>query len=427
MSDLIHLSASEAARMIARRELSSEELVTAHLDHIARRDEAVRAWAYLSADDAIRQAQARDRNPAVGPLHGVPVGIKDMTDTHDMPTSYGSPIYAGHRPVADAVPVALLRAAGAVILGKTVTTEFAFRHPGPTRNPHDPERTPGGSSSGSAAAVADCQVPVATGTQSGGSIIRPAAFCGVVGFKPTFDAISTQGTKQLAWSLDTFGLFARSIDDIALFLAVMTGSPSAAVDASHIHAPRIGLCQTSVWHQADDAARAAVETAARRLAAEGARVIDVELPSEARDIQEIHRAIIGFEMNIALSDERLRNADRLSIEMREQGLPMGAAVSFEEYQRCRDNAEAARRALGSLFDDFDALITPSAVGEASLGLNSTGSAVFSNAWSILHVPCLALPTGSGPNGLPIGIQLVGKRGEERDLLNLSEWVSRRLA
>jgi Asp-tRNA(Asn)/Glu-tRNA(Gln) amidotransferase A subunit family amidase len=427
MSDPLRLGASAAASMIARRELSSEDLVRALLDRIAQRDEAVAAWAYLSPDHAIGQARARDRGPVLGPLHGVPIGVKDMTDTYDMPTSYGSPIYAGHRPAADAVPVALARSAGAVILGKTVTTEFAFRHPGPTRNPHDPERTPGGSSSGSAAAVADFQVPAATGTQSGGSIIRPAAYCGVIGFKPTFDEISTQGTKQLAWSLDTVGLFARFIDDIALCESVMAGRAPVAVDASHIHAPRIGLCRTSVWQEADDAERSAVETAARRLSAEGARVIDVELPPEARDIQEIHRRIIGFEMKLALSDERTRNADKLSAEIREEGLAMGSSIAFEEYQRCRRDAEFARRALDALFDQFDTLITPSAVGEASLGLESTGSAVFSNAWSILHGPCIALPTGNGPNGLPIGVQLVGKRCEDRRLLNISEWVRARLA
>jgi len=424
--ELVGLGAGEAAKRIARGELTSESLVRAHLERIAERDESIRAWAYLAPETALAQARVRDRGPHLGPLHGVPIGIKDLMDTFDMPTGYGSPIYEEHRPVADAVPVAMLRAAGAVILGKTITTEFAFRHPGPTRNPRDPTRTPGGSSSGSAAAVADFQIPAATGTQTGGSIIRPAAYCGIVGFKPSFGDISTQGTKTMAWSWDTVGMFARTVDDLALMRAAMIGIAPAKVDASRVQSIRFGLCRTSEWHQAQIAQRTAVEDAAQRLEAAGATVKDVELPAAARDAQRIHRAIIHYEMRAALADERMRREAQLSTEMRVEGLPVGEAIPFEDYQRCRYEAESARLAVDALFDDCDALLAPSAVGEADPGLNSTGSAVFSNTWSMLHVPCITLPAGTGPDGLPLGLQLIGRRSRDEYLLDVAEWARLRI-
>jgi Asp-tRNA(Asn)/Glu-tRNA(Gln) amidotransferase A subunit family amidase len=427
MDDLVRLSASEAAGRIARGELTSEALVRAHLERIAARDREVRAWAHLSPDNAVAQARSRDSGPRIGPLHGVPVGVKDNIDTFDMPTTYGSPIYASHRPVADAACVALLRAAGAVILGKTASTEFAYKHPGPTRNPHDAARTPGGSSSGSAAAVADFQVPVATGTQTAGSVIRPAAFCGVVGFKPTFDDIPTQGAKTLAWSLDTIGALARSIDDAALLRAVMVGQPPNRVDPGRLSVIRLGLCRTAVWDEADEAEQTAVEAVARRLEVAGARLSDVALPAEAGDIQEIHRTIMNFELNAALADERRRLETLLSEEMRAEGLTTGAAIPFAEYRRRRGEAEAARWAVDALFDDHDALITASAVGEANSGLHSTGSAIFNSAWSMLHVPCVTLPAAVGPHGLPLGVQFVGRRGGDARLLDIAEWARRRLS
>jgi Asp-tRNA(Asn)/Glu-tRNA(Gln) amidotransferase A subunit family amidase len=424
--ELISLSAGEAAQRIARGALTSESLVRAHLERISQRDDSIRAWAYLAPETALAQARARDRGPHLGPLHGVPVGIKDLMDTFDMPTGYGSPIHEGHRPLADAVPVAMLRAAGAIILGKTVTTEFAFRHPGPTRNPRDPTRTPGGSSSGSAAAVADFQVPVATGTQTGGSVIRPAAYCGCVGFKPSFGDISTQGTKTMAWSLDTVGMFARTVGDIALMRAAMIGIAPAKADPSRVRSIRLGLCRTEDWDQAQIAQRALVETTARRLEAAGAIVRDVDLPSAAREPQRIHRTIIHCEMRAALADERMRHEHQLSTELRLEGLSVGEAISFEDYRRCRYEAELARQAVDALFDEYDALLAPSAVGEADPGLNSTGSAVFSNAWSMLHVPCITLPAGVGPNELPLAIQLIGRRGRDEYLLDVAEWVRHRL-
>jgi Asp-tRNA(Asn)/Glu-tRNA(Gln) amidotransferase A subunit family amidase len=381
---------------------------------------------YLAHEAAIAQARVRDRGPRLGPLHGVPVGIKDLMDTFDMPTGYGSPIYEGHRPVTDAVPVAMLRAAGAVVLGKTITTEFAFKHPGPTRNPRDATRTPGGSSSGSAAAVADFQVPVATGTQTGGSVIRPAAYCGIIGFKPSFGDISTEGTKTMAWSLDTVGMFARTVDDIALMRAAMIGIAPGKVDPSWRRSIRLGLCRTSEWDQTQIAQRRAVESATRSLEAAGASARNVELPPAARETQRIHRTIIHYEMRAALADERMRHEHQLSAEMRLDGLATGESISFEDYQRSKYEAELARRAVDALFDDYDVLLAPSAVGEADSGLNSTGSAVFSNAWSMLHVPCITLPAGVGPNGLPLGLQLIGRRGRDEHLLDLAEWARYRL-
>src|SRR5213078_4019899 len=285
---LNELSLAEAARRIERGETTAEALVTACLDRIAERDEQVRAWAHVDRKRVIEEARALDGAPRSSPLHGVPFGIKDIIDTADLPTEYNSPIYRGHRPAADAACVTLLKQAGCVILGKTVTTEFANNHPSPTRNPHNPAHTPGGSSSGSAAAVADFMVPLALGTQTGGSVIRPAAYCGAAAIKPSFGAINRAGAKFLAESLDTIGIFARGAADLALAMEVLTGRSTASASAK----PRIGLCRTPRWSVADPAVHATVEEAARTLAKAGAQVRDFELPAGSAELFDRHKVIM---------------------------------------------------------------------------------------------------------------------------------------
>src|ERR1041384_5844876 len=263
---LNELGAAQAARLIETREATAEALVSACLERIDERDDVVRAWAFINRKDAIAAARELDRMPRRSRLHGVPFGIKDIIDTEDLPTEYGSPVYRGHRPRADAACVALLKAAGCLILGKTVTTEFAQNHPSQTRNPRNPAHTPGGSSSGSAAAVADCMVPLALGTQTGGSVIRPAAYNGAFAIKPSFGSINRQGTKFVAESLDTIGIFARSVEDLAFSLEILSGRKAHSMDTSSL---RIGLCRTPVWGRADAATHDNLEQAAMRGAQAG--------------------------------------------------------------------------------------------------------------------------------------------------------------
>ena len=419
---LHELSAAEAGRRIAARTLSSEAVVSACLDRIAAREPAVQAWAYLDRDAALAQARARDREAPRSPLHGVPVGIKDVIDTADMPTEYNSPIYRGYQPRWDAACVAVLRRAGCVILGKTVTTEFANNHPAKTRNPHNPTHTPGGSSSGSAAAVADFMVPLALGTQTGGSTIRPAAYCGVVGLKPSFNAINRAGLKFVAESLDTIGVFARGAEDAALALQALCGRRPPDFRAAAGRKARIGLCRTPRWHEADAAAQAALERAADRLAAAGARVGDFELPAGCERLFDEHGIVMNYEAARALAWEHQNHADRISASLRPR-LEEGWRVPRETYDAARRLARDCRRRLADAMGEIDFLLTPSAPGEAPATLATTGSSVFNRLWTLLGVPCVTLPFGRGPHGLPLAIQLAGSYDDDAGLLGWSHWAA----
>ena len=419
------LSAAEAARRIARGELTSEALVASCLERIAAREQAVQAWAWLDADLALRQARALDREPARRPLHGVPVGIKDIFDTADMPTEYNSPIYRGHRPKWDAACVALLRRGGCVVLGKTVTTEFAHVHPGKTRNPHNPAHTPGGSSSGSAAAVADHMVPLALGTQTGGSVIRPAAFCGAVGCKPSFNTINRAGLKFAAESLDTIGVFARSAEDAALGLHVLSGRALPDFKQTGARKPRVGLCRTPRWRDADAETHAAIERAAAQLAKAGARVADFELPEGGAALFEEHGKIMNYESARALAWEYLNHPDKISAALRPR-IEEGWQISREAYDAARSLARDCRRRLADRMADYDFLITPSAPGEAPATLETTGSSVFNRVWTLLGVPCVTLPFGTGPHKVPLGVQLVGPFDGDSALLAWAHWAERAL-
>jgi len=430
MTDLHALSATEAARRIAAGTLSAEKLTRALLDRIELREGTVGAFEHLDPDQALAAARAVDLGDVPGPLRGVPIAVKDLMDTADMPTAYGSPIYRGWRPRADAAVVALARAAGAVVLGKTVTTEFATYHAGKTTNPHDAAHTPGGSSSGSAAAVADTMAPLALGSQTAGSVIRPAAFCGVVGYKPSFGMIPRAGTKPLSESLDAIGVFARSVADAALFAGVLTGRPElldAATPARVGRAPvALGLCLTPQWTMAAPETAALFESLPEMLARGGLAPTPVEVPAEHRPLLEAQSLVMGFELAQALSWERLTHPAQLSPELREL-LAAGAAVTPADYDRAQRQAREARRALPIFFGGLDAVLVPAAPGEAPEGLAYTGDPAFSRIWTLLGVPCLTLPAGRGPRGLPLGVQLVGRIGDDARLLAVAAAVERALA
>ena len=343
-----------------------------------------------------------------------------------MPTEHGSPIYRGNRPFADAACVALLRMAGGTIMGKTVTTEFANRFPGATVNPHNPAYTPGGSSSGSAAAVADFQVPAALGTQTGGSVIRPSAFCGVVGYKPSFGEFSRGGIKLQCPNLDTLGILCRSLDDLPLLRAALVAGKLRAIDRTTA-APRIGLCRTPAWERADPATQALIERSAARLAAAGARVSEVSFAPEFANILEHHRRIFNFEAARNYAYEYEQHNELVSQVLRDTVLTPGRALPLSAYIEAVETGEAFRRHLDDIFADVDVLLTPSAAGEAPEGLGSTGDPSFNSIWTLAWTPCVTLPSGTGPKGLPLGIQLVGPRFRDEALLDAASWVAARLA
>jgi len=399
--------------------MKSEALVTACLERIAKREPEVHAWAYIDDKQALEQARRLDAEAPRSPLHGVPVGIKDVIDTGDMPTEYNSPIYRGHRPKADAACVALLRRAGCVILGKTATTEFANNHPAATRNPHNLQHTPGGSSSGSAAAVADGMVPLALGTQTGGSVIRPAAYCGVAACKPSFNSINRAGLKFVSESLDTIGVFGRDTAGLILAQHVLTGR---ALPEPQSGKPRVGLCRTPRWRDADAATQGNLELAAQELAKAGARVSDFELPSGSQALFDRHAAVMGFESARALAWEQTNFPGEISATLKPR-LEAGWRVKREEYDEVRAIARGCRARLAEMLRDFDFLLTPSAPSTAPAGLTSTGDPVFNRAWTLFGVPCVTLPFGAA-GGLPLGVQLVGAFDDDMRLLAWAQWAEK---
>jgi Asp-tRNA(Asn)/Glu-tRNA(Gln) amidotransferase A subunit family amidase len=423
MSSFHTLSVTEAAQALAAGNLTSEALVRACLEQIQAREPSIGAWTYLHAEHAVAQAKACDRSPSRGFLHGIPVGIKDIIDTADMPTAYGSPIYAQHQTAWDAACVALLRAVGAVIMGKTVTTEFAMYTPGKTANPHNPTHTPGGSSSGSAAAVAAEMVPLALGSQTAGSIIRPASFCGVVGYKPTHGAFPLAGIKALSQTLDTLGGFARRIDDLVLLRATFLGTSARLIPLTQ--PPRIGLCRTPQWPQATAATQDALETAGRRLATAGARVKEVTLPSEFDRLAEAHVTIQIFEGARCCAYELTQHAEQLSANVR-QLLEPGKTLPYADYQAALRLAATCRQQLNAIFAEHDVLLVPSAPGEAPVGLQATGDPIFNRLWTLLHTPALNLPGLVGPQGLPVGVQAIAPVGADDRLLDVAAWMHPRL-
>jgi Asp-tRNA(Asn)/Glu-tRNA(Gln) amidotransferase A subunit family amidase len=442
LRNLHSLSASKAARLIHDGVISSVQLVEACLARIREVDEGIQAWAYLDPDYALAQARAADawrsEGKPTGPLHGVPAGVKDIFDTADMPTEYGSALYAGHTPSRDAAAVSLLRAAGAVIMGKTVTTEFAYFFPGKTRNPHNPEHTPGGSSSGSAAAVAAGMVPLALGTQTNGSVIRPAAFCGALGFKPTHGLISRHGILKLSLTLDHVGLFARTIDDTALLSEQLVGyderdpdtRPRARIPFVEITAeepplpPMFAFVKTPHWERADDETKEAFTEVVEHL---GDRVEEVEPFPSASDAWDWHRTIMDAEMAANLDREWQRGREKLS-EQLQTLLKRGREVRALEYQRALAQIHPIHESFVELFEQrYDAILTPAAPGAAPKGLASTGDPSFCTLWTLCGMPAISLPLLESTNGLPLGVQLVGPRNGDARLLRTARWLAAKVA
>ena len=421
MPRILHeLSATEIAEGVRSGAFGAEAVAESCLERISASDGAVMAWEFLDPELVRRQARAIDASGHAGAMAGVPVGIKDIIDTSDMPTAMGSPIYAGNRPQRDADCVALLRAAGAIIVGKTVTCEFAGLTPGKTANPHDPGRTPGGSSSGSAAAVADCMVPVALGTQTGGSVIRPSSYCGILGYKPSFGTFSLAGVFPAAPSLDTLGLHARTVDDLGLAASVLARRSRGPV-APPARPPVVGMVRTWLWDEARPETRRAVERAARCLEASGARVLEVKLPGEFRELAGVRGIVNSVERAVTLRDAWAGDRERISAGMRKT-VEEGLAVSQPEYEDALRLMQACRKASEEAFGDCDIFLTPAVDGAAPPGLGDTGSPRFQALWTMLRTPVVTVPAGPGPGRLPVGIQLVARYRQDDLLLRAARWA-----
>jgi Asp-tRNA(Asn)/Glu-tRNA(Gln) amidotransferase A subunit family amidase len=435
MTDLADLGTSEAARLIAAGKLSSEELVAACLARVGAREDEVQAWTFLDPDLALTQARARDaeraRGHGTGPLHGVPVGIKDIIDTADMPTENGFAGHKGRRPAADAACVRQLRDAGAVILGKTVTTELANRAPGKTRNPVNPAHTPGGSSSGSAAAVRAGMVPAALGTQTGGSVIRPASYCGIHALKPTFGSISRVGIAWQSLPLDTIGSYGRSIEDVALLTEVMTASDPGDPDSGQRsraplreiamseppRRPRIAFLRTPVWDRGEARMHAAIEGLAASL---GDDCEEVTLPPAMIEAWQWHRTVFYYGVAHFYGPLRDYYGDLMSPHL-SQLVVEGREISEAANRRAIADRETVNAALTEIFARFDAILTPASPGPAPKGLETTGQAIFNAFWTYAGTPCVNLPL-LDVDGLPMGVQLVGPRGADGPLLRCARWL-----
>jgi Asp-tRNA(Asn)/Glu-tRNA(Gln) amidotransferase A subunit family amidase len=431
------LSASDAARAIRDGAFSAEQLAEACLARVREAEPRVQAWHFLEPEHVLAQARARDADRRdgrpCGPLHGVPVGIKDIIDTQDMPTEDGTVLHAGRTPAQDARVVAMLRAAGAVIMGKTVTTECATYTPGKTRNPHNPEHTPGGSSQGSAAAVAAGMLPLALGSQTNGSVIRPAAFCGVYGFKPTHGLVPRSGVMKLSRALDHIGVFARTIEDVALAMEVIAGWDEGDAD-TRLRAtapyreiagqepplpPVLAFVKGPAWERAD---AETAEAFAEVMEVLGKRVVEVEMPGAAAGVLDWHRTVMEAEMAANLDLEWERGADRLSESLRAQ-LARGRNITALEYQKALARMPLLNESFDEILQRYDAILTPAAPGTAPQGLQATGDPAFCTLWTFCGMPALNVPLLRGASGLPMGVQLVGKREDDARLLRTARWLA----
>ncbi len=413
------MTGAEAAALIRAKKLSCEELARSCLARIAARDADVKAWLWLDPDYVIRRARELDKLPPKGPLHGLPWGVKDVIDTEDYPTTQNSPLYDGVRVGRDAACVAVVRGNGALILGKTDTVEFASGgRKALTRNPYNPAHTPGGSSSGSGAAVGDFQVPFAFGTQTGGSHIRPASFNGIYGLKPSWGLVSREGARMSSMTLDTVGWYGRSVDDLIL-VGTAFRIPEDPLPVT-VRGLRVGVCRSPVWNVIEPGGRLALETAAQRLEQAGAALFDLELPEPFYRLHDAHTAIVNSEGGASFLPEYVTGYDRLAPDLRAK-VENTLQITTERLLGAYAVADQCRPMLDALFGpELDVILTPSAPGEAPVGLHTTGDAVFNRMWTLLHAPNVGIPCCFGPAGLPVGVTLVGKRLADARLLAVAK-------
>lgn len=435
---LVGLTATDAARRLGAGEFPVADYAEALLARIADTEATVQAWAALDPELVRAQARAADEDHgagrAEGPLFGLPVGVKDIVDTRDLPTENGSVLHAGRQPRRDAAVVRRLRAAGGLLMGKTVTTELATYAPGKTRNPHDPAHTPGGSSSGSAAAVAAGMVPLAIGTQTNGSVIRPASFCGVFGYKPSAGMIPRSGVLTQSPALDQIGVFGRSVADVALLAQVLAGhdeddpatrlcaTPPLRALASQEPPlpPALAWVATPFWDRLDADARAAFNDLVRML---GERIAPFDLPATAVNAVDWHRTVMEAEIAGSFEDEYERGREQLSASLRAQ-IERGRLTTAVDYRKALARAPLLAESFDAVFDHFDAIVTPATLGTAPAGLASTGDPLLCTLWTFTGLPAISLPLLQGDNGLPIGVQLVGRRGDDARLLRTAAWLTR---
>jgi len=417
------LTAVDALALLRQRKLSCEELVRSCLGRIQQRDHLTRAWQHVDSGPVIREARERDKCPPTSVMHGIPFGVKDVIDTAEYPTTQNSPIYQNLSVGRDAGCVALMKACGALVLGKTDTVEFASSgRKALTRNPHDFDHTPGGSSSGSGAAVADFMVPIALGTQTGGSLVRPAAYNGIYGMKPSWNRVSSNGVRILSVSLDTVGWYGRCVQDLALVSHAFHFKPHN--QEIEVRGLRVALCRTPMWSEIEPGGADALHAVARRLSDNGAIVEEFSLPARFAELGAAHAAIYNREAGVAFLPEYVTHSSLLAPGLKAK-VENEKGISDEVLLQSYATADECRRAFGPYLREnkFDVVMAPAAPGEAPKGLQSTGSSVFNALWTLLHVPCIAVPAGKGPAGLPVGVQLIGPQMSDSVLLAIAEAVS----
>lgn len=424
--DAAQMTITEAAVALESGELTAAALLDACLERTRLHEPEVRAWAHIDSDRSQMAARMLDANSSDKPLHGIPFGVKDIIDTAEMPTEHGTPVFAGNRPSRDAACVALLKEAGGVCMGKVVSTELAHFHPGKTRNPHALTHTPGGSSSGSAAAVAACMVPFSLGTQTTGSVLRPASFCGVYGFKPSYGDVSRSGVFECAASFDTLGWFARSVPDLEIIRRALIRLPASPLSPANLSQLRVGLIKGPNWSKADSHTQESVESAAGHLATRVAKLETVDLPPGFDAIGEYHRIIAGFEFARAITWERTHRSALLSPKLLDGRCEDGLQCTYEEYVQAQAELAQLRQAMQATMQEFDMLLTPVAAGEAREGLQATGDPLFNTAWTALHMPAMSMPAFKGPSGLPVGLQLVGGFRRDESLLAAAHCIQAEL-
>ncbi len=417
------MTVREARQAIENGQLTSEKLIQACIERIDERESEIHAWTYFDPKRALAAARTSDQAGNKGPIGGIPVGVKDIIDTYDMPTEYGSPIYKGNQPSSDATCVTETRRAGGIVMGKTATTEFAHQFPATTCNPHNLAHTPGGSSSGSGAGVASFMIPLGFGTQTGGSVIRPAAFCGVVGYKPTYGEFGLKGVKENAQCCDTVGLYARSVDDIALFRGALLEIDTPPLASTPLSGLKIGVCRSHAWDRADETTQNCLAEAATRLSKAGAAVSDYDMTEDVALCSKSAKVARSFELRRALHFELTYHYDQVSKMCREGRPKEGESITPEQWRQHLAQMAKSRAAFADEIAGFDILITPSATGEAPKGLETTGNSAFNDIWTGLHVPCMTIPAFTGPNDLPIGIQVVGHHGQDQRMLEAAQSIA----